>query len=270
MALRKIRWKEADYKKLHQAVNRFNRELKKAGENLDYMPNPISYKEVKAGIFTRKGLNDTIKSLDRLNKENASNVVRTEQGLRISEYEWNEIKRADRINKIRLGKEYKKISTPLEGEAGSRLQMGGESARRIEQNLKRDNIKRLMEARDTTEFQQIQQAIMNRASEDIRYKKTLQWKENYMEILRSRYSTFENYDKLYNKVKDMSPDEFLRFMKANDLTEDLTYQSDQYYSQVEFNSYLQDLGFNDLEDPNEAFIGYSESIEDIVNRTNLT
>ena len=82
-----------------------------------------------------------------------------------------------------------------------------------------------------------------------------------MEVLRSRYSTFENYDKLYNKVKDMSPDEFLKFMKANELTEDLTYQSDQYYSQVEFNSYLQDLGLTDLADPNEAFIDYSESIE---------
>lgn len=255
MALHKIRWKEADYEKLHKAVRRFNRELKKAGENLDYMPNPVDYKEIKHSILTRKGLEDTIKSLDRLTEENAKNVITTEKGLRISEYEWNEIKRANRKYKIRLRQEYKELSTPKEGETYSRVQMGTERARRVAKNLEEDNLKRLMEARDTTQFQEIQQALMNRVSEDMKYRKTLQYQENYMQILETRYSNFYNYDKLKAKIENMTPSEFYEFMKRNALTEDLTYQSDQHYGQAEFNSFLSDLG---IIDPNDMVIEYED------------
>lgn len=246
MALRKIRWKEADYKRLHNAVNKFNRTLRKSINDSDLPLELKDYKEVKHQIHTRKGLNDTIDSLERLTKESASNKVELESGLTVSEYQWNEVERANKINRRRWKKELRELSVPKQGETYSRVQMGTETSRRLQENLRENRLDVLQQAQYPSDFLTIEQGIMNKASEDKRYLQALRYKENYMELLKERYSNFAGYEDLYNKVKDMTPQRFYEFMKADELTEDLTYQSDQIYDQSEFNGYLLRLGVKSM------------------------
>ena len=73
-------------------------------------------------------------------------------------------------------------------------------------------------------------------------KHAIQYRENYMKDL-EKYSNYENFELLKQKLDSIkNPLEFYKFMSANELTEDLTYQSNQVLSQEGFNSYLNDLG----------------------------
>ena len=64
-----------------------------------------------------------------------------------------------------------------------------------------------------------------------------------------KYSHFDNYDKLMKKLNSISnPVSFFNFVSQNELTGDLTYQSDEVYSQEAFNSFVQDFGIEIEED----------------------
>lgn len=78
MALKSINWEKTDEARLKKAVQRYNRILDNLKETTDTTPTKVDYKELKSGIFTRRGLNNTINSLNRLNKENATAVHTTE------------------------------------------------------------------------------------------------------------------------------------------------------------------------------------------------
>lgn len=66
-AISKIKWQQKDYVTLGKAVANFNKkinELNKEEKKL-YLPDTITYKEVKENIVTRNELNRVIKSLKR-------------------------------------------------------------------------------------------------------------------------------------------------------------------------------------------------------------
>ena len=64
-----------------------------------------------------------------------------------------------------------------------------------------------------------------------------------------KYSSFENYDKLMNKLKSIkNPEAFYEFVSKNELTKDLTYNSDMFYSQSEFNRFVSDVLGEEVED----------------------
>lgn len=108
---------------------------------------------------------------------------------------------------------------------------------------------------DNTYFRDKFERLMNKGNSDYVMYKTIQYKENYMNILESRYSSFDNYDKLYDIVNEMTPEEFYEFMKQDELTEDLTFQSDQHYAQQEFDNFLRRLGVL------PSITGTTESVE---------
>lgn len=168
--------------------------------------------------------------------------IQLKNGIRVSNYYWKEASYAQRRYKTYLRKEYKEVSTPKEGEAGSRLAMGTSKARGIEANLNKNFMQGLEEARDTTDFNQKFEALLNRGSEDFRYQKALQYKERYLELIEARYSSFEGYEAFKNKVEGMSVQSFLNFIEQDENYEDLSYMSDTHFGQAEFNAYLDRLG----------------------------
>lgn len=242
MSLRGIHWKDADEKRLKKAINRYNRILSHIEEEGDTIPEKVDYQEMKSGILTRKGLNDKINSLNRLNRENATKIHTTDNGFRVSEYYWEEGKYAERRYKNYLRKEFKEVSTPREGEVASRLAMGTSKARGIEANLSKDFLKNLNEARDTTDFNERYMALINRGSEDFRYQKALDYKERYLDLLESRYSSFDGYEDFKQKVENMGVQKFLDFIEQDENYEDLSYMSDTHFGQAEFDAYLDKLG----------------------------
>jgi hypothetical protein len=279
MALRKIRWRDEDYRNLKRAVNHFNNVLNKVGDNAVGFLDKLSYKELKSNILTRKGLNDTIARLQRLNVKNATNEINTLSGLKVSQYEVEEARIAETAYKRKLKKEnweyllpkrevtkrkqlealkleQKKGLSDIEYEKrynkiikefnesqdeGSLKQMGSDKAKTAQRNLEKDYVEELLEKKYPYEFKENFQRLLSKTDEDYRMLQTIRYKEHYLDMIEQRYSTFDNYELFLDKVKKMSPEEFYKFMDKDELTVDLTYQSDQHYQQQEFDAFLRRL-----------------------------
>lgn len=246
MADSRINWKRGDFVRLGRAVSDFNKkinELNKEERKL-YLPEKIDYKEARENITTRKELNRLINSLRRFQKEGAEDLYITGAGETITKWERRELGIQSRIAQIRLRAELKNLEKPLES-GFSRVQMGSIRAREIEAQIK--NLKQI-ETKRGYEFNALKRRIMSQGASDYTMKKAIVFRENYINEMK-KYSHFDNYDKLMKKLNSISnPVSFFNFVSQNELTGDLTYQSDEVYSQEAFNSFVQDFGIEIEED----------------------
>lgn len=246
MADSRINWKRGDFVRLGRAVSSFNKkinELNKEERKL-YLPEQIDYKEAKENITTRKELNRLINSLRRFQKEGAEDLYITGAGETITKWERRELGIQSRIAQTRLRAELKNLEKPLES-GFSRVQMGSIRAREIEAQIK--NLKQI-ETKRGYEFNALKRRIMSQGASDYTMKKAIVFRENYINEMK-KYSHFDNYDKLIKKLNSFSnPISFFNFVSENELTGDLTYQSDEVYSQEAFNSFVQDFGIEIEED----------------------
>lgn len=91
------------------------------------------------------------------------------------------------------------------------------------------------------DFRSLKRRIQNIGTSDYSMRRAITYRENYIKDM-EKYSHFDNYEKLvalFNKYKN--PVSFYELLSKNEMTVDLTYQSEQYYSQQAFNSFLEDL-----------------------------
>ena len=117
--------------------------------------------------------------------------------------------------------------------------MGSQRVKEIKANINR---LRSIEKRAGKEFERLKKSIQKYGGIDYSLRKAITYRKNYVREM-EKYSHLDNYDKLvslFNKLKD--PKKFYDFVSKNEITVDLTYQSDQYYTQQAFNSYLEKLG----------------------------
>lgn len=246
MADSRINWKRGDFVRLGRAVSDFNKkinELNKEERKL-YLPEKIDYKEAKENITTRKELNRLINSLRRFQAEGAEDLYITGAGETITKWERRELGIQSRIAQTRLRAELKNLEKPLES-GFSRVQMGSIRAREIEAQIK--NLKQI-EIKRGYEFNALKRRIMSQGASDYTMKKAIVFRENYINEMK-KYSHFDNYDKLMKKLNSISnPVSFFNFVSQNELTGDLTYQSDEVYTQEAFNSFVQDFGIEIDED----------------------
>lgn len=246
MADSRINWKRGDFVRLGRAVSDFNKkinELNKEERKL-YLPEKIDYKEARENITTRKELNRLINSLRRFQKEGAEDLYITGAGETITKWERRELGIQSRIAQTRLRAELKNLEKPLES-GFSRVQMGSIRAREIEAQIK--NLKQI-ETKRGYEFNVLKRRIMSQGASDYTMKKAIVFRENYINEMK-KYSHFDNYDKLMKKLNSISnPVSFFNFVSQNELTGDLTYQSDEVYTQEAFNSFVQDFGIEIDED----------------------
>ena len=252
----KIRWKQGDYVKLGKAVAEFNKKINKlnAEENKLYLPDIIEYKEAKENITTRKELNRLVNSLRRFQREGAEELYTTQAGEDITKWERRELGIQSRIAETRLQRELKALNEPMES-GFSRAQMGSTRVREIEAQLR--NLKQI-ETKSGYEFQRLRSRIARMGVSDYTMKKAITYQENYIKEM-EKYSHFDNYDKLMEKLKSFkNPISFYEFVSKTELTADLTYQSDEYYTQEYFNRFIEDLGIEIENDSVSAFSGELE------------
>lgn len=242
MAESQIRWSRSDAMKLSHAVRNFNKkinELQKE-ENKLYLPDTIEYKETKENITTRKELNRFIKSLKRFSLEGAEDLYTTEAGEQITKWERKELGIQRGIAKRRLKKELQAELTPTNN-GFSKAQMGSLRYRELQAQIK--NLDKI-ETATGYEFNRLKRRIQNIGTSDYVMRKSIIYRENYIKVM-ERYENFENYEKLMNRLKAIkNPINFFDYVSKNELTQDLTYQSDQFFSQKEFNRYLEELGID--------------------------
>ena len=236
-----IQWKKKDYIRLGKAVSDFNKKIKElqVNENINYLPNLEEYSEVKKTIATRQELNRVINSLRRFQKEGAEDLYKTEAGEELTIWEYNELNRLRKQAIKRLNEEKAPLEEPISS-GFSKAQMGSSEYKRLQANI--ENISKLEELKGY-EFQSLKQRLRFIGASDYVYKKAVIYKQNYLEEL-EKYSSFDNYDLLIKKINNLSPERFYEVMSATELTKDLTYQSDQMFTQEDFNAFLLDLGID--------------------------
>lgn len=260
MAQSLIRWKRSDYAKLGKAVANFNRQIDKVknGENLDYLPEKFNYKDVKANILTRQELNRKINELKRFSRKGASDLYLTQSNMKMTKWEYNELKINERVAKAKLTREINAFNNePLKLESNyTRAQMGSQKLE--EMKATRKNLGNL-ENLTGKAFERLKARLRNYGSSDFSMKRAIIYRENYIKTMK-KYKNFRHYDKLDKKMQELSnPEQFYDFMSANELTKDLTYQSDQVYGEEEFDNYLYDLGVindDELEEYEEEYKKY--------------
>lgn len=242
MAQSRIKWRQQDYLQLGKAVKEFNRKIDRlqALEEKAYLPSKIEYSDTKENITTRAELNRILNSLRRFKNEGAEDIYTTQAGEKISNWERKELAIQSRIASSRLKNELKALNRPLDN-GFSRVQMGSQRNREIEAKL--NKIKKI-ESLKGYEFDRLRSQLKNWGSSDYEMKKAIVYRDNYMRELQ-KYSHLDNYDALMKQLKNISnPIKFYEFMSRNELTVDLTYQSDQFYTQEAFNSFVEELGIN--------------------------
>lgn len=240
MAEFRINWKRGDYIKLGRAVSDFNKKVRRlqAEENKLYLPDEIDYKRAKEEVTTRRELNRLINSLRRFQKEGAEELYITEAGEEMSRWERKELGIQSRIAQQRLRHELKALNEPLES-GFSRAQMGSQRVKEIEAQLK--NLKQI-ESKVGYEFKMLKERIKKTGVSDFEMKKAITYRENYLKVL-EKYSHYDNYELLMNKLKSIvNPIAFFNYVSETELTVDLTYQSEEYYTQENFNGFIESLG----------------------------
>lgn len=216
MAESRINWRQGDFVRLGRAVSEFNKKINalQREENKLYLPETIAYKEAKENITTRKELNRLINSLRRFQREGAEDLYKTQAGEEITKWERRELGIQSRIAQTRLRAELKNLEKPLDS-GFSRIQMGSIRAREIEAQIR--NLKQI-ENKTGYEFNQLKRRIMTQGQSDYTMKKATIFRENYLREMQ-KYSHFDNYDKLMNKLQSIkNPVSFYNFVSKNELT----------------------------------------------------
>lgn len=256
MAQGQIRWKQGDFIKLGKAVAQFNKKINElqSEENKLYLPEIIEYTEAKENITTRRELNRLINSLRRFQKEGAEDLYTTMAGENITKWERRELGIQAGIASRRIQKELDELNEPLES-GYSRAQMGSRRVKELQAELK--SLKQI-EYKKGYEFKRLYSKIKNKGTSDYEMRKSIVYRENYIEEMK-KYSHFDGYDKLMEKLESIkNPIDFFEFVSKNELTQDLTYQSDEFYSQQEFLAYVEVMLSEDQEDVEDAVSLYNE------------
>ena len=251
MANSQIKWRKGDYISLGKAVSQFNRKINQLQkeESRNYLPDILNYADIKENITTRRELQRVINSLRRFKEEGAEDLYRTQAGEEITKWERRELGIESRTAQIRLTKELKNLYAPKQGEKFSRAQMGSIRVREIEAQLK--NLKQI-ESKKGYQFERLRQRIHNIGTSDYNMRRALTFRNNYINEMK-KYSHLKNYELLKEKMESLSnPVDFYEFVKDKELVKDLTYQSDEYYKQAEFNEFLRDWDI-EVEETDEIY-----------------
>ena len=241
-----IRWKQSDYMQLGKAVKQFNRKILEleTDENQAFLPDMQNYKEMKESIKTRQELNRYIKSLNRFKKESSQKIIELESGERLTVWEQREIQKMANRALTQVNKEIAEQEKPTES-GYSLAQMGSLEVNRLKKQA--ENIKG-WQSKTQLSFRRNIESIKNLGRLDYDYRKAEIYMQNYKDVM-GKYSSYDNYEifeKFVNRYKN--PISFWNRLKNHEVLKDLTYQSEQYYTQAEFNDFLiNDLGI-DLEE----------------------
>ncbi len=246
MPQNQIRWKKGDYITLGKAVSNFNKKIRElqTEENKLYLPEEVNYKNLKDEITTRRELNRIINRLKRFQEDGAEKIVENSAGQKMTSWENNENIIAKRVASRNINNKIKELNIP-KYDGFSRVQMGSIEYRELINTLK--SFEKLNILRGF-EYNRLRERINKYATSDLKMKKSINYRENYINEMK-KYSHFDNYQLLMEKLNSIkNPINFYEFVSQNEFAGDLTYQSDQYYTQEAFNAYLQDLGIEIKED----------------------
>lgn len=233
MAEGQISWKNVDNLSLGKAVANFNRKLNKirTEENKMYLPDEINFRDVKENIYTRRELNRVIQNLRNFNKEGAEELYQNDAGENMTKWEKDIIESNIKTGIRRLNKELRQVD---------RNKYPFETAE--EKNIKQriQNLRSFNKVKGF-DFEIVKKRAFNIGRADFEMKKAIQYKENYLKVLKEHYMNFDNYDKLMKYLeKFKNPIRFFERIEAtgNENIVDIYMLYDPDMAQRQFNEFV--------------------------------
>lgn len=262
-----LKWKKEDERNLRKAVSDFNkkvRTLNKSRKNASYLPSEIDYEGTKDLITTKAELNRVINSLGRFKGKEAFKKVTLKSGETLTNWEKREIEFQKRQAIRRINKRMAEIrSSRPEYYTKGMKRMGDEEYRRLEsilQSIKDYGVKKIApKSSPEKRKQKIEEAkarIENWGSADFEMRSAIIYRENYLSMLKDKFSGFENYDKLVEKVKSYSnPINFYKSLRNTEHGEelaDISFMYDTNEVQKIFNELCKELNIDIEEEDFQA------------------
>lgn len=243
-----IRWKRGDYIKLGKAVSEFNKEIEKNKNVVDdlVLPEKIEYKELRDRIQTREGLNAYINSLKRIKLPGSFDVVSLENGEQITRYEKRELDSGRKSVMSSLSNQIAELEQQTKSNYGIdsdiKLPNAFKSQKQKELERKLRDYKKLYKLTGKDFKRRARELGINQT--ELQYRRSYIFRQNYMKVMREKYSDFENFDKFEKWArKHKNPVRFYEALPDGEFyPDDLQYQSDVVFTQENFNSFLESLG----------------------------
>ena len=212
-------------KKLNQEINRtiknFNQKIARLEkQDRELLPSKITKKELKDNVYTRTELRRKLKELQRFSNRNAEDVITTSGGVRLTQYDYQNIKRENtrikrnitrEINRLRVEKP--KIFGKLQSSTFS--EMGDSDYLNLV--ARRKALEKDINKLSKDEFGRFKK-LVEKTGKSQQYMNNI-FKENYFEMLTDLAYYFD-YDKdklnkLRDKLMKLKPNDFLKLFKED-------------------------------------------------------
>lgn len=216
MAENLINWRKQDTERLKKAVNDFNKKIRnlEKQENTLNLPETISYKETKENIATRSEFNRKVQSLEKFMKAGAEDLKITKGGEGLTKWEWQELLNQKKIAKNRLTKELEALNKPMKT-GYSRVQMGSERAREIEDTL--ESLEKLGTSKGAS-FTRLKARVQMLGQKDLEMKQAKNFRDNLLNELKGISKNNPEMKKLYEHLKNIkNPLEFYNQARKSDV-----------------------------------------------------
>ena len=212
-------------KKLNQEINRtiknFNQKIARLEkQERELLPSKITKKELKENVYTRTELRRKLKELQRFGKRGAEDIIATGGGARLTQYDYQNIKRENarikrnitrEINRLRVEKPkiFGKTQTSTYAEMGDTDYLNLVARRKaLEKDISKLSNKELENFRKLIEKTGKSQAYMNNV-----------FKQNYFDMLTdlAYYFDYDNdkINTLKQKLMNLKPNDFLKLFKED-------------------------------------------------------
>ena len=212
-------------KKLNQEINRtiknFNQKIARLEkQKKELLPSKITKKDLKDNVYTRTELYRKLKELQRFSKRGAEDIIATSGGVRLTMYDYQNIKRENarikrnitrEINRLRVEKPkiFGKIQSSTFSEMGDSDYLNLVARRKaLEKDinkLSRDELERFRK-------------LIEKTGRNQQYMNTV-FKENYFEMLTdlAYYYGYDNkkLNEMKKKIMKLKPNDFLKLFKED-------------------------------------------------------
>lgn len=272
----KIKWTKSDTTKLSNAIRTFNKEIKKHLDDIPdkYLPKLKEYQKVKSEIYSRKDLELAISTMKKIKNKNAFDLIssKANSNVKITNWEYQTIKRYDRQNQIKLQIEYNKVlesiqkgetkimtdvyGNPIKDKSGNNIAQAVFSdtyKNKLEGYLKESNVEMLLRSEDYYRKDLLLERIYRRGGDMFEYNKAEIYRENYLKSIED-YQDLDNYEEVVDYIKKMDAREFYKKIQKADENGYNNFKDhyDNRMIQADFNVFAKRLGYK-----------FSKSEEDI-------
>ena len=212
-------------KKLNQEINKtiknFNQKIARLEkQQRELLPSKITKKDLKNSVYTRTELQRKLKELQRFSKRGAEEVIETKGGVKLTQYEIQNIKRENarvkrnitrEINRLKVNKPkiFGKIQSSTFSEMGDTDYLNLVARRKA---LEKD-----INVLSREEFERFTKLI-EKTGKNQQYMNSV-FKENYFEMLTdlAYYFDYDNdkLNELKEKLMNLKPNDFLKLFKED-------------------------------------------------------